>query len=246
MARTNSRFVLDPERLVVALLEADGGDRLAAQAASAHRTRIGSGQHLEIIGQRLQPLHAAKQRARALFGAGGKLGAAEIADHQRVAGQHEPWFVCSGAVGDEHRDVLRRMAGRVQHLDGDVAELKHFAIAHATEGKCYVGSGEQHVVGAGGFGERAAGGNVIGVKVRVDDVADAHAGLRAPPGDKGRCLRPDRRQPLRRGRRNRTDRRWRRDRYAEIGEGSCGTFLFAWQTRCMQKASLTNIIQSFK
>ena len=141
-------FVVDPKRLVVALLEADGRDRLAAQAASAHRTRIGAGQDLQIIRQRFQALHAAEQGARAVFGARCKLGAAEIADHQRVAGEHEPRLVGAGAIGDEERNMLRSVSGRVQHLDGHVAESEHVAVAHTVEREMGGGFGEQHVFGA--------------------------------------------------------------------------------------------------
>ena len=73
------------------------------------------------------------------------------------------------------RNVLGRVPRRVQDLDRDVAELQHVAVANATEGEGRFRFGEQHIFGAGRFGQLTAGRDVIGVKMRIDDVANAHA-----------------------------------------------------------------------
>ena len=72
--------------------------------------------------------------------------------------------------------MLRSVSGRVHDLDGDVAESEHVAVVHTEERKIGGGLGEQHVFGASGLRECAAGGYMVGVKMRIDDVADAHAG----------------------------------------------------------------------
>src|SRR6516165_6990622 len=50
---------------------------------------------------RLEALCAPKQGACAVFGLAGKLGSAEIANHERVARQHKPRLVGTGPIGNE-------------------------------------------------------------------------------------------------------------------------------------------------
>lgn len=45
---------------------------------------------------------------------------------------------------------------------------------HAAERETCRRFGEQHVFGSGSFSESATGGDVIGVKMSVDDIANAH------------------------------------------------------------------------
>src|ERR1044072_9478837 len=107
-------FIVDSERLVVALFESDRGGRLSAQTASANGSGKRPWQYLQIIRQRLEPLGAAEVIASAALGAGRKLRAPEAADHECVSGEHEPRLLGAGPVGDHKRDVLRRVAGGVQ------------------------------------------------------------------------------------------------------------------------------------
>ena len=64
-------------------------------------------------------------------GVGRKLGPADIAHHERVAAEHAPWLIRAGAVGYREAEMLRRVAGRVQHLEHDIAELEPFAVHEA-------------------------------------------------------------------------------------------------------------------
>jgi hypothetical protein len=54
---------------------------------------------------------------------------------------------------------------------------KHVAVAHLAERKSHIRFGEQHVFRARHLGQFTAGRDVIGVQMRVHDVANAHAGL---------------------------------------------------------------------
>ena len=72
--------------------------------------------------------------------------------------------------------MLRSVSGRVQNPDGHIAESEHVAVAHTEEREMGGGFGEQDVRCAGGLSECTAGGYVVGVKMRVDDVANPHAG----------------------------------------------------------------------
>ena len=108
--------------------------------------------------------------------------------------------------------------------------------------------GEQHVRPRPAASARlAAGGNVIGVQVGIDN---EHAQI--PPGfvrrleirgdvsnriDDSRCSAASATKQIGGG-----------DRLTmqKLAKNHVNTFPFARQTRCIQKASLTNIIQSFK
>ena len=59
----------------------------------------------------------------------------------------------------------------------DVAERQDIAVAHAFERERDIRLRREHVLGSRRFGERAAGGEVIGMDMRVDDEVDAHAGI---------------------------------------------------------------------
>ena len=121
--------------------------------------------------------HAAEQVLCALFGADGKLRAAEVADHQSVSGQHEPGLVGAGAIAHEKTNVLRRVARRVQHLRRDVAERKHLVVAYAPlKGNETSASRREHILGAGRLGELPACREMVGMNMGVDDEVDAHAG----------------------------------------------------------------------
>jgi hypothetical protein len=64
----------------------------------------------------------------------------------------------------------------VQNFGRDVSQFEHVAIAHSAELKGYVCLGKKHIFSVGHLREHATGGHMIGMKVRVYDVADAHPG----------------------------------------------------------------------
>src|SRR6185437_14379504 len=170
-------LAVDAERPVVAPLEANGGDRVGAETTATDGSGVGAGKDLEIVGECFQLLHAPEQVLRALFGVDGKLGSTEIADHQRVAGEDEPRLLCPRAVAHQQADVLRRVAGRVQHFGHDVAKRQHFLVACSSEGEGHLGVRCKHILGAGRFGELPPRREVVGMDVGIDDEVDAHAGV---------------------------------------------------------------------
>ena len=104
-----------------------------------------------------------------------KIGPADGADEQRVAGQHEPWLGPALQVGHEQADALGRVARRVQHLDARVAELDLVPVAERRERTGDVCRFVQAVPAPVCSRQRSTAGPVIGVHVRVDDMRDAHA-----------------------------------------------------------------------
>lgn len=124
----------------------------------------------------LSRARALEQVPRSLFSGDGELGASEVTDHQRVAGQHEPRLVRPGAITHKDTDVFGGVPRGMQHLRGDVAERKHLFITRSSEWKRNVRMRREHILGAGCLGELPARREMVSVNVGVDDKMDAHAG----------------------------------------------------------------------
>src|SRR5690606_40766127 len=124
-------LVLDLERPVVEALVAHRAVRDRAQPLPARAPRAVAWPDLEPIGLALERL----QRPEQTPGAGlrralhpGRLleevRAPDVADEDEVAGQRRDRTVRDGAVRDQEHQVLRRVAGRVDRLDPDVADVE--------------------------------------------------------------------------------------------------------------------------
>ena len=74
-------------------------------------------------------------------------------------------------LSHEDRDVLGRVAGRVQDLERDVAEANHLAVAGLVERELQIGARSGDDAGAA-CGELARAGDEVGVDVRLDRVGD--------------------------------------------------------------------------
>ena len=133
-----------------------------------------AGPHLARVRQRQQRVvQAGEDAARALVALDRQVGPGDVADEQRVAGQHRPRLVAAAAVDERERGVLGPVAGRVQRADDDVAELELPAVVERLV--VVLGRGEAVDVDrrAGGERQPAVAGDVIGVVVRLEDVLDA-------------------------------------------------------------------------
>ena len=80
-------------------------------------------------------------------------------------------------VGHHQRDVLRRVARRVEHLDLGVPHVQDFSVLDAPERVVRLGPGVDHVLRSGGLGELTSARDMIGVHMCVEDVADLHVPL---------------------------------------------------------------------
>jgi len=69
------------------------------------------------------------------------------------------------------------MAGSVQDTNAHVAEIQFFVFFDATKLKSGSRAVVQYISSASGFGQAAATGNVVGVDVSINHIADLHAGL---------------------------------------------------------------------
>ena len=93
-----------------------------------------AGVDLQLGGQLQQPLvQRVVQAARHLALAPCQVRAADGADEQRVAGEHEPWRVAAPLVGDQQAHAVGRVAGRVQHPYADVADVEDLLVVQGLE-----------------------------------------------------------------------------------------------------------------
>ncbi len=83
-----------------------------------------AGPDLAAVGQREQLLRQrAEDAARALGLLHRQVRSRDVADEQRVAGQHRPRLVAAARVDQRERRVLRAVAGSVQRAHAQAAEL---------------------------------------------------------------------------------------------------------------------------
>ncbi len=75
---------------------------------------------------------------------------------------------------DIQRNMLRRMAWRMEDLGRDVAESEHVAVVDASKRRSRFRTGEQHILGARGLGQTPSRRGMVGMNMRVDDVDNSH------------------------------------------------------------------------
>jgi len=110
--------------------------------------------------------------ARSFFGAAEQVGPRQVAREQRTTGQQHRRVLADRAVVQEERHVLGRVAGRVEHLDAQLADLEHLAVGERAVLVAEIGcAGAQQVHAAGS--ELAETAQVVVVAVRVEREADA-------------------------------------------------------------------------
>jgi hypothetical protein len=118
-------LVGDRQDRVVAALEADRrGDLHVHPRAAAHRAAEVSGPHLHVLAQRQQrPVQRPEDPARAVGLLDRQVGPRDVADEQRVAGQHRPRLVAAPPIDERERGVLGPVPGRVERPHEERAEL---------------------------------------------------------------------------------------------------------------------------
>ena len=191
-ASANSLGIREREHLVVSALEADRGDRVSGQSPAAHRPGIVAGKHDHVVGQLEQPPQRRMQLPRLAEGVAGhvQVGTADIADQQRVAGEHQPRLL-RPAPQIRHRVgmVRRSMAGRRDRRDSRIPQLNHGAIVKRgvleidarTDGEVRRRAGALHQLGQPR--------NVVGLDVGLEH---RHDRLSRPPPPQRHSDRPDR------------------------------------------------------
>ena len=89
-----------------------------------------------------------------------------------MPGDDEPGLGTPRPIRYDEGEMLGRVARDVEHPGVHVAEPEDVAILHRAEGKPEPGRGVQEVLGTRGRGQLTAGGEMVGVYVGIDDVAE--------------------------------------------------------------------------
>ena len=101
---------------------------------------------------------------------------ADVADEQRVAGQHRGGrLAVRRVVEDQQRNRLRRVPGGGQRAQPHLAQVDLVAVGERREGVLRRRLGAQVDAGAGAVAQLEVSGEEVGVQVREHDVPDRQA-----------------------------------------------------------------------
>ena len=94
-------------------LKADGGAGTAAHTLAAASLEVGW-EHFDVVRELQETMHALELLLRAFDAT--EVGAADVADEHRVAGEDHRGFVAALGVCDQDRDHFGTMTGRVENF----------------------------------------------------------------------------------------------------------------------------------
>jgi hypothetical protein len=81
----------------------------------------------------------------------------------------------------EHDDVLGRVSWRMRHLDRYVAEIQNVTLGHSTKGIPGAGAFVKNILRPCALGEFASAGEMIGMQMCIDHIADLKTALFCSP-----------------------------------------------------------------
>jgi hypothetical protein len=113
------------------------------------------------------------QNVSAAWRAAEQVRAGQVADQQRAARQQQGRLLGGGAIVDEQAEVLGGVAGGVQHLDADVAELDQLAVGDRPVLVAQLGVGRAEHLDLGAGAQLRQARQVVVVAVAVERVGDA-------------------------------------------------------------------------
>src|SRR5918999_2925514 len=168
------------QRLVVPALEPDRRGRMPGEAAAADRAGVVSGVEQQVVRQAQHALvERAIQRPGHLLDAVAtvrvQVRPAGVPDQQRVAGEHHPWIVGPGVVGDQVRVMGVGVPGGGDRLELRVAEPHHLAVVDGVVVELDACAPGEVRRGARAGHELGQAGDVIGLHVRLEDGDDRRA-----------------------------------------------------------------------
>ncbi len=158
----------DLKRRVEPPLEADRRRGLRAHRLAAERAGDVTREDLDAVGELEQAVERVVEPLGALGCTDGEVGPGGVADEERVAGQHEPGLIAARGVDDGQAAVLGPVAGRVDHAQGDGADLDRVAVDHRIVRVVDLGRRVDADRNAVLEREAAVPGDVVGVRVRLD------------------------------------------------------------------------------
>jgi hypothetical protein len=144
-------LVRDRQHRVVPALEADRGRHLHVHPrAAAHRAAEVTGPDLDVLAQREQlAVQRPEDPPRPLGLLDRQVRPRDVADEQRVAGQHRPRLLAAARVDQREGRVLGPVPGRVERLHDQPAELPRGAVVERLVGVVGLGRAVDVNGGAG-------------------------------------------------------------------------------------------------
>ncbi len=135
------------------------------------------GEDLDAVRKLEQPAERVKEPFGAFLRGDCQIRPRCVADEERVAGEHEPRLVGTGAIDDDEARVLGPVPGCVDRAQHDLAELQlHTVLERVVRIRGLCGPVDRHR-DAVLEREAAVAGQVVGVRVRLDRPDDLHAVL---------------------------------------------------------------------
>src|SRR5579872_4125134 len=101
-----------------------------------------------------------------------QIGPADVADKQRVPGEHSPGFVAPIQVYNYHRNALYRMSRSLEEPKNHAAETDLIAIVHRLMRQRRIGRRTQVNFRARARSQFDMSADEIGVQMSLDDVLD--------------------------------------------------------------------------
>ena len=168
------RLVGGPERPVVAPLEPDRRGVLEVEAgAAAERAAEVAGPELDLVVEGQQPLVQGAEDVRGpLARLDREVGPGDVADEQRVAAEQGPGGAVAAGVAEQEGGVLGPVAGGVDRLDREVADLQRPAVGERLVRVLGLGQLVDVDARPGRPRQAPVAGDVVGVVVGLQDVPD--------------------------------------------------------------------------
>ena len=137
-----------------------------------------TGEDLDAVRQLEQAAERVEEALRAFRRADREIRPSRVADEERVAGEDEPGLVGARAVDHCQAGVLRAMSGRMDRPQDDLAQLELEAVGQRVVGVLRLGGRVNRDRDAVLEREPAVPGQVIGMRVGLDDADDLDSALR--------------------------------------------------------------------
>ena len=164
------------QRIIHGFLVAERVDRFFHHVFAASGTGAVSGIYDDIVreGHDFRAQAVERNTGQLFLGHGrsllGQIGSSDVTEEERIAGEDGDVFATF--IAQQIRGAFHGVAGRVKHLDRDVADAEFFSVRSDVRFKRRVGVGSVNDGGSGLFGKCDVAAHKIRMEVRFQHVLD--------------------------------------------------------------------------
>src|SRR4030095_8330769 len=169
--------VSDLEGPIEPALKPNRRHRFSAQRPATNRPCKCSRKYFHVVRQRFQLLHGVKQHPRAFLGARGQFRPAHVPNHERMSCHKKPRLKTARLVSHQQRYVFGSVTRSMQHADADIAHVEFIAFVNRCKVEPRTRIRMQDILRTGQLHQLARTGNMVGMKVRVQHIANLHTGF---------------------------------------------------------------------